>query len=96
MQTNMSRMISAGVFTAVIAGAATIGYVTGASAQQSLAYPPILPGDDIGFLRTGPLERDLDGSHQDSVTGVFVVRVDGRWVRAQLHKDPPNVRPLGK
>jgi hypothetical protein len=34
MQVVVSRMISAGVFTAIVAGAVTLGYVKGAAAQQ--------------------------------------------------------------
>jgi hypothetical protein len=96
MEITMSRMMSTGVLTAAIAGAATIGYVTGASAQRSVTYAPVLTGDNIGFQRTGKLERDPNGFSQDSITGVLVVRVDGKWVRARLQSDPPGLRPASE
>jgi len=86
MQITVSRIVSVGVFTAAVAGAATIGYVRGASAQQTYTYPALLTGENIGFQRTAP----------GATTGTLMIRIDGNWVPAQFPKDQPRILPVTK
>jgi len=78
MRITVSRMVSAGVLTAVVACAAAFGYATGASAQQSYKFPAVLTGDDIGFRP----------AQEGSRVGTLMIRVDGKWVEAQLSAGP--------
>ena len=78
MSITASRMISAGAFTVGLACAAAFGYVTGASAQQtykeSYKSPQMLTGENIGFMPT----------QEGSRVGTLMIRIDGKWVEAQL------------
>jgi hypothetical protein len=92
MQVTVSRMISAGAFTAIVVGALTVGYVTGTAAQP-IKPPTILSGDDIRF-QVSPIPQSSAGG---SVEGVFQVRIDGKWVTAKVqdHLIPQRgVKPL--
>ena len=77
-----ARMVSADVLTAVVACAATVGHVTGASAQQSYTQsytiPAVLAGEDIGFRP----------AQEGSRVGTLMIRIDGKWVEAQLSGGP--------
>jgi hypothetical protein len=91
MHVTVSRMISAGAFTAVVAGALTLGYVKGAAAQPT--SPTILSGDDIRFQVSPIPQSSADGS----VEGVLMVRINGKWVTAKVqdHLIPRRgVKPL--
>ena len=70
----MPRMVSAVLFAAAVAAAATIGYARGASAQQATQYGTRLTGADIGFQLLGP----------DSATGMLMIRINGNWVPAKF------------
>jgi hypothetical protein len=102
MRFTVSQMVSAGVFSAIVAGAATLGYVTGASAQQPYpqqTMPKILTGDDIRFQTIGSVTRDSKGNALgDSIQGVLMVRLDGRWVVAHVQDGffGGGVRPLSQ
>jgi hypothetical protein len=79
MGNTVSRMVSAGMFTASLAGAATLGYVTGASAQVTFPkLPEVLKGEDIGFRP----------AQEGSRVGTLMIRVEGKWVEAQLSSGP--------
>ena len=82
MRITLSRMVSAGVLTAVVACAAALGYATGASAQQpykqTYKLPSLLSGEDIGFMP----------AKEGSRVGTLMIRVDGTWVAAQLSAGP--------
>ena len=83
MRFDVSRMVAAGAFVAIVAGAMTLGYVQGASAQQPYpqTMPKIMTGDDIRFQTIGSVKRDPKGNAiGDSIKGVLMVRVDGKWV----------------
>ena len=82
----VSRRASAVLVAAFIACAAAVGYVSGAAAQQTVTYPAVLTGDQIGFLPAAT----------GSATGVLVVRIDGRWVPAQFATDAPGIIPLAR
>ena len=70
-----SRIFSAGVLVGGLACAAAFGYVTGASAQQSWkVLPEVLTGENIGFRP----------AQEGSRVGTLVIRIDGKWVEAQL------------
>jgi hypothetical protein len=78
----MTRLISAGLLTVAVASAAIFGYVTGASAQQTYKethkIPEMVTGENIGFMP----------SQEGSRVGKLMIRVDGKWVEAQLSAGP--------
>jgi hypothetical protein len=98
MQITISRAVATGVFIAIVAGASMIGYVTGASAQVPAASSRlILTGDNLAFQPVGSVKADPKGS-LSSVRGVLMVRMNGKWVRAEVQDDVfgAGVRPLGQ
>jgi hypothetical protein len=86
MQISVSRNAAAVLVAVFVACAAAVGYVSGAAAQQTVTYPAVLTGDQIGFLPAAP----------GSATGVLVVRIDGKWVPAQFTTDAPGIIPLAR
>jgi hypothetical protein len=88
MPITISRMVLACMFTAGVAVAATLGFVSGASAQWTPHEPPTVTtptftGDDIGFQSIGT----------DPATGVLMVRVNGKWTQAKVRSDG-GLRPI--
>jgi hypothetical protein len=82
MTITISRMVLACMFAAGVGVAATLGFVSGASAQWTPHEPltvttPTFTGGDIGFQSIGT----------DPATGVLMVRVDGKWIQATLRSD---------
>lgn len=70
-----TRSVSLGVVIAV--SACTLGYVTGAAAQpepRTINLPQVLSGENIGFLP----------AREGSRVGKLMIRIDGKWVEAQL------------
>jgi hypothetical protein len=94
MRIAIPNIVSAGVFTAIVLCAATFGYVSGVAAQPQ-GMPKALSGDDIQFQVTGVKHRG--SAIGDSVEGVLMVRVNGKWMVAQVKDDlipPSGVKPL--
>jgi len=89
MQIAKSRIVSAGALTAIVAGALTLGYVTGASAQRPRApgEAKLLTGADIQFRVSGIAHRGA--GLEDLAEGVLMVRVDGKWMVANLQDSLP-------
>ena len=88
MQIAVSRVVATGVFTAVVGFAAPFGYVMGASAQnpwsqQTYKIPAMIVGPDIGF----------QPSQEGSRVGTLMIRIDGKWVEAQLSAAGPRLIP---
>ncbi len=94
MRIATSKIVSAGVFSAIVVCAATFGYVRGMAAQ-SQSMPKVLSGDDIQFQVTGVKRRG--SAVGDSIEGVLMVRVNGKWMVAQVKDDlfrTGDVKPL--
>jgi hypothetical protein len=95
MQVTVSRMISAVVFTAVFAGAMTLGYVKGASAQQVAAsaqnQPSKLQFDE--YDGTWTLIGDTDAAAQTDGRVPKVIRFQGgaKVVTVSLDGREPDV-----
>jgi hypothetical protein len=67
--------------TGIVATAAllvTLGVLASAQLLQDRPVQPpiVLSGSDVGFR--------VEGQRRDVVTGTLVVRVDGKWIDAQL------------
>jgi hypothetical protein len=81
MRIAVSRLVAAGVFAAVAGFAAPLWYAMG-SAQQSYAQtykvPAMITGADIAF----------QPSQEGSRVGTLMIRIDGKWVEAQLSAGP--------
>jgi hypothetical protein len=69
--------IRAGIVAAV-ALLVTLGVLVSAQLLQDRPVQPpiVLSGSDVGFR--------VEGQRGDVVTGTLVVRVDGKWIDAQL------------
>lgn len=65
----MKKLCAAGVVAVILLAIATWTHAQG----QRLAEPRVISGNDIGFRMDG---TDINGRP----TGVWVIRVDGRWV----------------
>jgi hypothetical protein len=63
---------------AVVALLVTLGVLASAQLLQDRPVQPpvVLSGSDVGFR--------VEGQRGDAVTGTLVVRVDGKWIDAQL------------
>lgn len=72
-----SMKIRAGIVAAV-ALLVTLGVLVSAQLLQDRPVQPpiVLSGSDVGFR--------VEGQRGDAVTGTLVVRVDGKWIDAQL------------
>ena len=58
------------------------GFAIGQTNVKPLPGGPVFSGDDFGFQADEPL-RDIMKSGRRSVSGKFVVNVNGRWVEAR-------------
>jgi hypothetical protein len=59
------------------------GFAIGQKDVKPLPGGPVFSGSDFGFQADEPL-GDIMKSGSRSVTGKFVVNVNGRWVEARL------------
>jgi len=59
-----------------------VAFALGQSTQKPLSGGPVFSGGDFGFQADEPL-GDVIQSGRSSVTGKFVVNVNGRWVEAR-------------
>ena len=73
---NRSLLVLAFVF------AVFIGYALGQKDVKPLPGGPVFSGGDLGFQADEPL-GDIMTPGRRSVTGRFVVNVNGRWVEAR-------------
>lgn len=76
----MNRRFAGRILVVVVAWGASLvaaGMVGSAAAQRSDDAPAIVFGDDVGFRITGVTRR---GTRQ----GTLMVRVEGKWVEAEL------------
>jgi hypothetical protein len=60
-----------------------VAFALGQSTQKPLSAGPVFSGEDFGFQADEPLGAVMQRG-RSSVTGRFVVKVDGRWVEARL------------
>lgn len=58
------------------------GYAIGQKDVRPLSGGPVFSGSDFGFQADEPL-AELTNPGRRSVTGKFVVNVNGRWVEAR-------------
>ena len=69
--------IRVGIVSAVALLIVFGGWISAQVLQPRPVQPPVvLSGSDIGFR--------VEGQRGDAVTGTLVVRVDGKWIDAQL------------
>jgi hypothetical protein len=67
------------------------GYAIGQSDVKPLPGGPVFSGGDFGFQADEPLP-DIMKNGRSSITGKFVVNVNGRWVEARLRSGIVPVR----
>jgi hypothetical protein len=60
------------------------GYAIGQSDVKPLPGGPVFSGGDLGFQADEPLAEIMMKNGRSSITGKFVVNVNGRWVEARL------------
>lgn len=70
----VKRFALAGAMVAAVAAGTALGHAQ-ARRNAEPVMPLVLSGGDIGFR--------VEGRKGASVTGRFVVRIDGRWVDAE-------------